>query len=88
MTIPRAGRRDSVEASIVAALRARGYLVTQGGALCDLIVYAHNIGLGFLTLLEVKGPKGKLTAAQQKAIAAGWPIVIVRSVAEALDAVG
>ena len=81
----RAQKRDSVEAPIVEALRNAGYLVSEGGWICDLIVYDRSEDRTHL--LEVKGPKGKLTPLQEGAIEQGWPIRVVRSVEDALNAV-
>ena len=85
----RDAKRDQNERSIVLALRDAGYLVAEGGWLADLIVYDPNGGAdkrGSLHLLEVKAAKGRLTPTQQEAINLGWPIRVVRSVAEAFDA--
>ena len=81
----RAAKRDAVEPSIVKALRDAGYLVTEGGWLCDLIVF-DPVGAGRIHLLEVKSAKGKLTPTQESAIAQGWPVAIVRSVEDAFNA--
>jgi hypothetical protein len=82
----RAQRRDTNESAIVEALRDAGYLVSEGGWICDLIVYDPNADRTHL--LEVKAPKGKLTPLQEGAIEQGWPIRVVRSVADAFDALG
>ena len=82
----RAAKRDSNESAIVEALRDAGYLVSEGGWICDLIVYDPNEDRTHL--LEVKGPKGRLTPLQDKAIEQGWPIRVVRSVEEAFEAIG
>lgn len=83
----RASKRDSIEPSIVKALRDAGYLVTEGGWLCDLIVF-DPVGAGRLHLLEVKSARGKLTPTQEGAIKQGWPVRVVRSVEQAFDALG
>ena len=85
----RAARVDLNQAEIVSALRAHGASVTSlaavGSGVPDLLV-------GYLRtnhLLEVKGPKGRLTADQEKWMAAwGGSFHVVRTVKEALDAVG
>jgi len=81
----RAAKRDMNESAIVEALRDAGYLVSEGGWICDLIVYDPNNG-GRLFLLEVKAPKGRLTPLQEGAIEQGWPIKVVRSVEDAFNA--
>lgn len=77
----RAAKRDAAERPIVEALRAVGADVTfiSGVGAPDLLIRFR----GRLYGLEVKGPKGKRTAAQ---IATDWPIV--RSVEEALRNIG
>ena len=80
----RAQKRDQNESVIVEALRDAGFLVSEGGWICDLIVYDPNEDRTHL--LEVKGPKGKLTPLQTGAIEQGWPIRVVRSVEEAFEA--
>jgi len=82
----RAQRRDSNEREIVVALCDAGYLVSEGGWLCDLIAYDPNEDRTYL--LEVKAPGGRLTPTQEGAIAKGWPIRVVRSVEEAFRACG
>lgn len=81
----RASRRDSVEAPIVNALRDAGFLVSEGGWLCDLIVYDPNEDRTYY--LEVKAAKGRLTPTQEGAIEKGWPIRVVRSVEDAFAVV-
>jgi hypothetical protein len=80
-------RRDANHAEIVKALRAAGRRVLDLGAVgkgCpDLLVAAH----GRLVLLEVKAPGGTLTP-DQRTFAAAWPVVVVRSPAEAIAATG
>ena len=62
-----------------------GYLRRRG---C-LVVSLHTVGRGFpdllvlipgggLALVEVKSPKGKLTPDQEKFLADGWPVAVVR----------
>ena len=81
----RASKRDSNEREIVEALTKNGFLVSEGGWMCDLIVYDPNEDKTYL--LEVKGPKGRLTPTQEGAIEKGWPIRVVRSVKEAFEVV-
>lgn len=86
----RAAKRDDNEALIVTALQSAGWTVVRvsdAGA-PDLLV-ARN---GVLTLMEVKGPKGTLTPAQEVAFErlawAGVQVWVVRTPFEALNAVG
>lgn len=92
----RAARKDGPQAEIVAALRRCGcsVAVLNDADLPDLLVGCS----GRTLLLEVKrpkGPRGGTSGARlrpgQQAFAASWrgaPVAVVRSVAEALDAVG
>lgn len=82
----RAAKRDSIEPSIVKALRDAGYLVTEGGWLCDLVVFDPAAPERGGRFLEVKSARGKLTPTQESAIAQGWPVAIVRSVEDAFNA--
>jgi hypothetical protein len=88
------GKRDANQAAIVAAMRARGWLVLDlasvGGGCPDLLVCRRDpldlgggrpsIDVWFLELIEVKSQKGTLTADQKSFIDLGWPVRIVRSV--------
>lgn len=89
---------DRNTASVVSALRQAGahvsYLDVEGGGgragLPDLLVAAPRVGA---RLLEVKRPKGRLSDAQRdwhaRWLAAGGPaVIVVRSVEEALAAIG
>lgn len=82
----RAEKRDAVEPAIVAVLRRVGASVRRLSApgLPDLIVAYH----GRVVLLEVKRRGGKLTPAQRKLIAEGWPVVTVECPVDALMAIG
>ncbi len=93
MTPPGGGHAKSVDvnqAEIVAALRACGYRVLTmhavGGGFPDLIVAKA----GNVWLLEVKAATGRLTPAQERFIEtwSGPSVHVVRSIAEALEAVG
>lgn len=75
-------RRDANEPEIVKALKECGYKVMRLDEF-DLLVYGH----GKLMMLEVKTVTGTLKASQEKMIAEGWPLKIVRSREEALQAV-
>lgn len=57
--------------------------MTHGFA--DLVCYSPHEGV---LLVEVKSATGKLTAAQVSHRQDGWPVCIVRSVAEALALFG
>ena len=96
----RAARRDVMEADIVQALRSVGASVTRINqeGLFDLLVGYR----GVTTLVEVKTPSRKdgkaqtratgteLSVAQQKWLESwrGGPAVVVRSMTDALQAVG
>lgn len=80
----RALKRDSNEPEIVKALRDEGWSVMRLNEF-DLLV---TCGDGCcLHMLEVKTPTGALKPSQKKMIKDGWPLKIVRSVEEALNAV-
>lgn len=86
----RYGRRDSTHREIVDTLEAVGASVFD----------AADVGLGFpdlvvgyrgvTYLLEVKGPRGKLRPSQVSFCATwkGAPVIVVRTPAEALAAIG
>lgn len=78
-------KRDTAEGPIVEALRAVGATTYQvsGAGLPDLLVRYR----GRWTPLEVKTAKGKATAEQVK-LGAGDVWAIVRTVDEALKAIG
>ena len=79
----RAKRVDANHGAIRDTLRRLGWRildVSDCAGLCDLL--AHRGGI--LRMVEVKTAKGTLTARQQELMAEGWPIVIVRSVEDAL----
>lgn len=79
--VGQARKRDANEQAIVDALEAVGAHVTRlsGKGAPDLLVRLRER----LYALEVKGPKATRTEAQ---VVTQWPIV--RSVAEALTAIG
>jgi len=85
MRVGQARKRDRQEGVIVAALRRVGCLVhpVSSPGFPDLVVYSPLVGV---RLMEVKSPHGRLTPAQQAAV--GWPVVVVRSIADAFMAVG
>ncbi len=81
-------KTDANEKEIVDALEAAGCVVVPIGKPVDLLVGR----LGVTHLLEVKNPDGKnrLEPAQRDFIAEwnGRPVVVVRTIDEALRAVG
>jgi hypothetical protein len=84
---------DANQAEIVAALRKAGYLVKDlrkaGDGAPDLLVAGGWTVMGApmpVKLLEVKRAKGKLTQAQSAWREQGWPVIVVRTVSEALSA--
>lgn len=86
MRVGQARRRDANEADIVEALRdvgAQVHIVSGPGA-PDLLVGFQ----GRWIPIEVKTPKGALKPLQVKQQQSAMPFVIVRSVAEALAAIG
>ena len=85
MRVGQARKRDANEAAIIAALRAVGAHVCQvsGKGAPDLICRVPAASWGRLYAFEVKSGSGKRTEAQA---VTGWPII--RSVSEALEAVG
>lgn len=88
-------RTDSHHKAIVKALRQVGCQVSDtsrvGQGFPDLVVRAQKADIWRtprILLMEIKEPKGRLTP-DQVAFIADWPeVVIVRSVEEALAAVG
>ncbi len=84
MSLTRWGtRRDGNEGEIMRALGKVGarYLILDA---FDLLVLFR----GQTFMLEVKTRKGALTDSQRDLLAAGWPLLVVRSVDEALEAIG
>lgn len=82
----RAAKRDAIEPEIIQALRSAGCRVWQLSKPFDLLC-----GLsGRFVVLEVKTGKGRLTDAQEGDLARahGLPVYVVRSVEDALQAVG
>ena len=73
-------RTDANHQVIATYLRRRGCLVTSlhtiGKGCPDLLVLIPG---GRLALVEVKGPKGRLTPDQERFISEGWLVVVVRS---------
>lgn len=76
-------RRDENEPEIVAALELAGCRVKRGNWV-DLIAQRGSQTF----LIEVKTQGGRLTGLQRALIADGWQIHVVRTVDDALKAVG
>lgn len=80
------GRVDGNHGDIVEALRRTGWQVVSlaeiGGGVPDLLAY--RVGQP-LRLLEVKAARGVITAAQERFMAQGWPVTIVRTVDDVLS---
>jgi hypothetical protein len=79
-------RRDANEAPIVQALKRVGASVARISdvGMPDLVIWHRDR----ITLMEIKMPRGRATLAQERRTAEGWPVVTVRSVDEALRAIG
>lgn len=71
---------DSTHREVVKALRQCGFRVADTHALSGFVdVVAEKRGR--VWLIEIKREKGgRLTASQQKLIADGWPITVLRTV--------
>jgi hypothetical protein len=80
-------RRDSGHKAILDALRRVGCAVIDLSQLGHGVPDALVFGPRGLLLLEIKSAGGRLTA-QQAWYQARWGAICVRSVAEALEAVG
>lgn len=89
----RAARVDANQAEIVGGLQACGMLVQSlakmGQGVPDLLV--HWPARKTLAILEVKNPKRppskqRLTANQRTWHALGWPVVVVKTLEEAIQA--
>lgn len=82
----RRARVDGNHGDIVDALRKTGWqvvsLATIGNGVPDLLAYRTGQPL---RLLEVKAKGGVITPLQERFIAQGWPVTIVRSVDDVLD---
>lgn len=87
MRVGQKRKRDANEGPIVYALEQIGCIVQRISekGFADLIVRHPKQGF---VLIEIKSAKGKLTAAQVEHRKDGWPVCIVRSVAEALALFG
>ncbi len=80
------GRVDKNHGIVVEALEKAGAqvqsLASVGEGCPDLMAWYR----GRVVLLEVKGPKGKLTADQAAFIKKGWPVWVVTTPDEAIAA--
>jgi len=76
-------RRDRTEPAILQALHRVGarYLTCDP---FDVLVLFR----GAVFMLECKTEKGRPTRTQELLLAEGWPVVVVRTPAEALRAIG
>lgn len=76
----RAAKVDGNQAAVVEALERGGCLVQSlarmGDGVPDLLVCRGNR----LALVEVKMPKGKLRPEQERFMARGWPVFVLRDV--------
>ena len=79
-------KRDTAEAAIVAALHQVGaqFMRISAPGAPDLLVLFR----GRVWLLECKSPSGRATIAQEAMKVAGWPVMVVRSPLDALEAIG
>lgn len=80
-----AAKRDGNEREIIDELERNGCRVMQlnGRGHPDLLVY--RVATGLLRLMEIKQPKGKLTAAQREKFPE-WPAWVCRTKEKALAA--
>jgi len=72
----RAAKRDANEPEIVQALREAGWLVLYLDKF-DLLCWHPTRRQ--LRMVEVKTPTGKLKPSQEKLLADGWPLEIIRT---------
>lgn len=77
----RAAKRDQNEPEIVQELREAGWLVMYLDKF-DLLIWHPTQRR--LRMVEVKTETGALKPSQEKMIAEGWPLEIVRTVEQAL----
>jgi len=79
-------KRDTAEAAIVAALHQVGaqFMRISAPGAPDLLVLFR----GRVWLLECKSPSGRATIAQEAMKVAGWPVIVVRSPLDAVEAIG
>lgn len=76
-------RRDANEPAIVAALERAGALTLKLDVFDRLVYFRRQ-----LFMLDVKMAQGRPTLAQERLIAAGWPLTMVETEIEALKAIG
>ena len=78
----RAAKRDIAEPKIVEALRDNGWLVLY---LDKFDLLAYHPAQNKLRMLEVKTGDAALKPSQEKLLADGWPLEIIRSIPQALQ---
>lgn len=76
-------KRDATEPGIVKALRKAGSEIIRLDAFDLLVLYRRQ-----LFMLDAKSPGGQATLAQEKLIAAGWPLHYVTDELAALRVIG
>jgi hypothetical protein len=88
MRVGQARKRDANEKPIVQALERIGVRVRRISekGFADLVCLSPRTG--HVVLLEVKSSSGKLTREQIRYSNDGWPVIVVRSTAEALAVFG
>lgn len=86
MRVGQSRKRDANEPAIVEALESCGALVQRISApgFADLVCSHWSCGV---ILIEVKSAKGKATDAQLEHRQKGWPVITVRSVEDAINAI-
>lgn len=77
-------RKDTTHQPIVDALEAAGWLTKNCAQLDGWVDVTALSPRKRLFLLELKTGPGKLRESQSKLIADGWPVLVIRSVDEAL----
>jgi len=80
-----AAKVDANHREVIDALRACGWTVKETHQYREFVdAVAFRPGWpDSLRLIEIKSSKGKLTASQSKLLAQGFPVTVLRSVADA-----
>jgi hypothetical protein len=81
-----AAKRDVNETQIVRALEKIGCLVLKLDSI-DLLVWRQSEGRLYLLEVKTKSSRSRLTATQQDLLERGWPMTVVTTPQEAIDAV-